>query len=135
MAGCRALSPARRNGQRERKFHTHAGVAGRDLLEEGARGIGAVARFHKYGQPTGETGILQGNTRDGAYVQIFDAVDRRRVNLTGARRRHHDKHGPLEPAMRFRSIRNVTCSMEWAREVRMSRLPVQLRMEGDEQGG
>jgi len=41
---------------------------------------------------------LQDNARDGTIVQILDAVHRRRVNPASAGRRHHDKHGSLEPA-------------------------------------
>ena len=69
-----------------------------DLLEESACDIGAVARVRQQVQPTGEIRILQGNARDRTVVQVFDAVDRRRIDPTGAGRRHHDEHGSFEPA-------------------------------------
>ena len=69
-----------------------------DPLEQGPRDIGAIPGVHKQIEPTSEIGILDGDARDRPVVQIFDTVDRRRVNPARSGRRHHDQRGSLEPS-------------------------------------
>jgi len=69
-----------------------------DLPEQRFARLGAITRLDQQGEPARQIGILQGDARDIAAMQIFDRIHRRRIDPTGSSRHDHDQDGALEGA-------------------------------------
>src|SRR5262245_40978533 len=68
-----------------------------DLGEEGARGLRAIVRLHENCQPTSEIRVLHRNACDVTVGEVFEAVERFRIDPSRTGGRHDDERRSSKP--------------------------------------
>ncbi|MNI36578.1 hypothetical protein D3C73_906330 [compost metagenome] len=70
-----------------------------DGLKQRTRRILPVLRFNQKGKPARQIGILQGDARDIAVVQIFERIHCGRIDPAGTSWHDNDQQRTLKPAL------------------------------------